>query len=434
MEESMIKGRVGSEQPHESAELHVSGEARYIDDIPEPHGTLHAAIGLSRRPHARIVSMDLGPVREAPGVVAVITAEDVPGVNDIGGVLRDDPIFAERSVQFVGHSMFAVAATSMELAVRATGLAKIEYEDLEPILDVDQAMRLESFVLPTNEMGHGDPRRLIGEAPHRLQGRFRIGGQEQFYLESHIAFALPREGGDMLVHSSTQHPGEVQHVVARALGRSSKDVVVECRRMGGGFGGKETQPALFACVAALLAEATGRPVKMRPDRDTDMIMTGKRHHQRLDYDVGFDGDGRIAAIEMTYASHCGMSADLSGPVNDRTMFHSDNAYFLPAVSITSHRCKTNTVSNTAFRGFGGPQGMMGIEYVVVIWGSTPWTCASATSMASASATSRPTAWRSRTMCCTRSCRSWSAALSTAPGGARSTSTTGAVSGSSAVSR
>jgi xanthine dehydrogenase large subunit len=364
MGETVIQGRVGTPEPHESAELHVSGEARYTDDIPEPRGTLHAAIGVSSRPHARIKSIDLDPVRAAPGVVAVITAADVPGVNDIGGVLKDDPIFTERLVQYVGHSIFAVAAITVEHARRAAQLAEIEYEDLEPVLDVDAAMRQSSFVLPTNRMGHGDPRQAIGEAPHRLQGRFRIGGQDQFYLESHIAFALPREGGDMLVYSSTQHPGEVQHVVAHALGRSAKDVVVECRRMGGGFGGKETQPALFACVAALLANATGRPVKMRPDRDADMTMTGKRHHQRLDWDVGFDDEGVIRGIEMTYASHCGMSADLSGPVNDRTMFHSDNAYYLPEVAITSHRCKTNTVSNTAFRGFGGPQGMMGIEHVV----------------------------------------------------------------------
>jgi xanthine dehydrogenase large subunit len=375
MGETAIKGRVGTREPHESADLHVSGEARYTDDIPEPIGTLHAAIGTSTRAHARIQSINLEPVRRAPGVVAVITAQDVPGVNDIGGVLKDDPIFADRLVQYIGHSIFAVAATSMEHAVRAAQLAEIEYEELEPVLDVDEAMRRESFVLPTNHMGHGDPRQAIGRAAHRLQGRFRIGGQDQFYLESHIAFALPREGGDMLVYSSTQHPGEVQHVVAHALGRSSKDVVVECRRMGGGFGGKETQPSLFACVAALLAQATGRPVKMRPDRDADMIMTGKRHHQRLDYDVGFDGDGVIQGIEMTYASHCGMSADLSGPVNDRTMFHSDNAYYLPEVAITSHRCKTNTVSNTAFRGFGP-----------AIWGSIRSTCASATCTASASAT------------------------------------------------
>jgi xanthine dehydrogenase large subunit len=364
MGETAIKGRVGTPLPHESADLHVSGEARYTDDIPEPKGTLHAAIGVSTRPHARLESIDLDPVRRAPGVVAVITAADIPGVNDIGGVLKDDPIFAERLVQYVGHSIFAVAATTVEHARRTAQLAIIEYEDLEPVLDVDTALRKESFVLPTNQMSRGDARRAIGDARNRLRGRFRIGGQDQFYLESHIAFALPCEGGDMLVYSSTQHPGEVQHVVAHALGKSAKDVVVECRRMGGGFGGKETQPALFACIAALLANATGRPVKMRPDRDADMIMTGKRHQQRVDYDVGFDDEGRISGIELTFASHCGMSADLSGPVNDRTMFHSDNAYYLADVSITSHRCKTNTVSNTAFRGFGGPQGMMGIEYVV----------------------------------------------------------------------
>ena len=337
MGDSSIQGRVGTPQPHESADLHVTGEARYTDDIPEPRGTLHAAIGVSTQAHARIRSMDLDPVRRAPGVMAVITAEDVPGVNDIGGVLHDDPIFAEGLVQYVGHSIFAVAATTVELARRAATMAEIDYEELEPVLDVDTAMSRESFVLPTNHMGHGDPGRAIGEATHRLQGRFRIGGQDQFYLESHIAFALPKEGGDMLVYSSTQHPGEVQHVVAHALGRSAKDVVVECRRMGGGFGGKETQPSLFACIAALLADVTGRPVKMRPDRDADMIMTGKRHHQRLDYDVGFDDDGVISGIQLTYASHCGMSADLSGPVNARTIFHADNCYYLDNVNIESRR-------------------------------------------------------------------------------------------------
>ncbi len=354
---------VGKPLAHESAQLHVTGEARYTDDIPEPKGTLHAAIGISERPHARIRSIDLGPVLEAPGVVAVATAEDIPGVNDIG-VHGDDPIFSSELAQYVGQSIFAVAADSVEQARRAARLARIEYDDLEPLVDVDAALEKRSFVLPTLKLARGNARKAIDAAAHRLRGRVRLGGQDQFYLEGHIAFALPREGGDMLVYSSTQHPGEVQLVVAHALAREAKDVVVECRRMGGGFGGKETQPALFACIAAVLATKTGRPVKLRPDRDADMIITGKRHDYRIDYDVGFDDQGEIEGIELTYASRCGMSADLSGPVNDRTMFHADNCYYLDNVSITSHRCKTHTVSNTAFRGFGGPQGMFGIEYVV----------------------------------------------------------------------
>jgi xanthine dehydrogenase large subunit len=364
MSQTTIKGRVGTSLPHESAHLHVSGEARYTDDIPEPIGTLHAAIGMSERAHARIESMDLEPVRRAPGVVDVITAEDVPGINNIGGIVQDDPIFADGLVEYVGQSVFAVAATSVEHARRAAGLAVIEYEDLEPILDIDTALEKQSFVIPTMKLSRGDAAQAISNAAHRLDGTFRFGGQDQFYLEGHIAFALPKEDDDMLVFSSSQHPSEVQSVVAHALGKTAKDVVVECRRMGGGFGGKETQPALFASIAAILASRTGRAVKVRPDRDTDMVMTGKRHGYRVDYDVGFDQQGVIQGIEFMFASRCGMSADLSGPVNDRTMFHADNAYFLENVSITSHRCKTNTVSNTAFRGFGGPQGMMAIEWVI----------------------------------------------------------------------
>jgi xanthine dehydrogenase large subunit len=358
-----LRGGVGTPEPHESAHLHVSGEARYADDIPEPRGTLHAAIGMSSRAHARVKSLNLDPVLAAPGVVAVITAADVPGRNDIG-IRGDDPIFADGLVEFVGQSMFAVAATSPGAARRAARQAVVEYEDLEPILDIDSALEAESFVLPTKTLARGDAAAAIAAAPRRLRGRFRLGGQEQFYLEGQIAFAMPREDGDMLVHSSSQHPGEVQMVVAHALGKQAKDVVVQCRRMGGGFGGKETQPALFASIAALLASKTGRAVKVRPDRDTDMAITGKRHGYRIDYDVGFDEEGAIQGIEFVFASRCGMSADLSGPVNDRTIFHSDNCYYLPNVSITSYRCKTNTVSNTAFRGFGGPQGVMAIEWVV----------------------------------------------------------------------
>jgi xanthine dehydrogenase large subunit len=310
---------VGKPLPHESAELHVTGEARYTDDIPEPIGTLHAAIGVSEVPHARIRSIDLDAVRRAPGVVAVATADDVPGVNDISGhQLGDDPIFADGLVEYIGHSIFAVAATSVELARRAAKLAKIEYEELEPILDVDTALERQSFVLPTVKVDRGDAARAIAGAAHRLSGQVRLGGQDQFYLEGHIAFALPREHGDMLVYSSTQHPGEVQLVVARALDRDQKDVVVECRRMGGGFGGKETQPALFASIAAILAQMTDRPVKVRLDRDADMTMTGKRHGYRIDYEVGYDEEGEIKGLDITYA----------------------------------------------FRGFGGPQGMFGIEYVV----------------------------------------------------------------------
>ena len=361
---SAVRGAVGSAIPHDSAHLHVSGEATYTDDIPEPRDLLHLAIGMSDRAHAKIKNMDLQAVRDAPGVVAVITAMDIPGANNFGPVLQDDPIFADGLVQYVGQSVFAVAAETVDQARKAARLARIEYEDLEAILDTMDAVDKKSFVLPSETLTRGDSERALEEAANRLQGRVNLGGQDQFYLEGQIAMTLPREDGDLFVYSSTQHPGEVQHLVAAAIGKRSKDIVVECRRMGGAFGGKESQPGLIACVAALMTLRTGRACKLRLDRDDDMKMTGKRHDFVIDYDVGFDSDGRIEAVEFMFASRCGMSADLSGAINDRTMFHCDNAYYLPNLTVVSHRCKTNTVSNTAFRGFGGPQGMFGIECVI----------------------------------------------------------------------
>lgn len=361
---SAVTGSVGSATPHDSAHLHVSGEATYTDDIVEPNGLLHLAVGMSARSHAAIRSMDLAPVLSAEGVVAVMRADDIPGDNNCGPVLRDDPILAPGLVQYAGQAVFVVAAMTVDQARRAARLAVIDYEDREPILDPETAVQKESFVLPSETLSRGDSRAALEASRHRLRGRTRVGGQDQFYLEGQIAMALPREDGDMFVYSSTQHPGEVQHLVAAAIGKASKDVVVECRRMGGAFGGKESQPALIACLAALMAQKTGRACKLRLDRDADMLMTGKRHDFVIDYDVGFDDSGRITGIEFTFASRCGMSADLSGAINDRTMFHCDNAYFLSDVTVVSHRCKTHTVSNTAFRGFGGPQGMFAIEYVM----------------------------------------------------------------------
>jgi xanthine dehydrogenase large subunit len=364
MSDERARGGVGVALPHDSGHLHVSGEALYTDDIPEVRGTLHAAIGMSERAHARLKSVDLARVRGAPGVVAVITAKDIPGKNDYGPVIADDPIFATSLVQYHGQSLFAVAATTVVQARKAARLAAIEYEDLKPALTAEAALREQSFVLPTERLVRGNPRAAIATAPHRLQGKIRIGGQDQFYLEGMIAYAVPTEDGAMHVYSSTQHPGEVQHQVAHALDVPAKNVVVECRRMGGGFGGKESQPGLFACIAALLARKTGKPVKLRCDRDDDMIITGKRHDFVTEYEVGFDDAGRILGVDFILAGRCGYSADLSGSINDRAMLHSDNCYYLENVSILSFRCKTNTVSNTAFRGFGGPQGMIGIEAVI----------------------------------------------------------------------
>jgi len=360
-----VKGGVRLPIPHDSAHKHVSGEAVYIDDIPEPPGLLHLYAAQSIRAHARILKMDVSRVRSAPGVVVVLTAADIPGSNDISPIGKgDDPVFATTEVQFVGQVLFAIAAESIEAAVAAAKLAVVEYADMEPILTIEQALEKQSTVLDSYEMRRGDAAAALQAAPNRLRGRIAMGGQDHFYLEGQVSLAIPLEDGDVLVHCSTQHPSEVQHLVAHALHRPSNSVTVEVRRMGGGFGGKETQAAQWAIIAALAAVKTGRPAKFRLDRDDDMIMTGKRHHFVIDYDVGFDGDGRIAGIEFMQAAGCGFSADLSGAIADRAMFHADNAYYLDNVAITSHRCKTHTVSNTAFRGFGGPQGMVGIEQVI----------------------------------------------------------------------
>jgi xanthine dehydrogenase large subunit len=355
---------VGKPLPHDSAHLHVTGRAQYTDDIPLPANALHAAFGTSAIAHGRIRTLDLEPVRAAPGVVYVAQTADIPGENNYGGAVHDDPIFTDSLVQYAGQPIFAVAATSYSVARKAAVRARITYDELAPILDIRAALAAQSYVLPSRKLSRGSPAAVLATAPQRLDGTVVIGGQDHFYLEGQIAVAIPQDDGAMLVHSSTQHPTEVQHVVAHALGVGVHNVTVHCRRMGGGFGGKESQPALMAATAAILARKTGRAVKLRLDRDLDMVMTGKRHDFLADYDVGFDAQGRILALTVMLASRCGYSADLSGPVNDRAVFHLDNAYFLEHVEIISHRCKTHTVSNTAFRGFGGPQGMMVIEHVI----------------------------------------------------------------------
>jgi xanthine dehydrogenase large subunit len=354
----------GTSHIHDSAALHVSGRAQYCDDIELPSSTLHAAFGLSRIAHGRIMALDLSDVLNSPGVAAIALPADIPGENNYGGAVHDDPIFAEGLVQYAGQPLFAVAATSMRAARKAALCAKLDIAPLPALLDIRAALAAESYVLPSRTMRRGDPRARLSQAPRRSSTTVVIGGQDHFYLEGHIAVAIPQEDGAMLLYSSTQHPTEVQSVVAHALKVSANQIVVQCRRMGGGFGGKESQAALIAAAAAVLARKTGRPVKLRLDRDADMLMTGKRHDFIADCEAGFDDQGRLLALSVMLASRCGYSADLSGPVNDRAMFHIDNAYYLEHVEITSHRCKTHTVSNTAFRGFGGPQGMMVIEAIL----------------------------------------------------------------------
>jgi xanthine dehydrogenase large subunit len=355
---------VGKALAHDSAHLHVSGQAAYTDDLPEPRDLLHVAVGMSTQAHARIRAVDLSAVSAAPGVRETLLAGDIPGRNNFGPIVADDPILVDEVASYVGHPIFAVAADTVDQARKAARCASIDYEQLPPILDPMDAIEQGSFVLPSEELTRGEPAKALTNAKNRLQGRVGCGGQDQFYLEGHIAMAMPQEDGGLLVYSSTQHPDEVQSMVAHATGRAAKDVVVICRRMGGAFGGKESQAALIACIAALMTVKSGRSCKLRLDRDDDMIMTGKRHDFVIEYDVGFDDAGLIEGIDFMLASRCGVSADLSGPVNDRAMFSCDNSYFLENIHITSHRCKTNTVSNTAFRGFGGPQGMFAIEYVI----------------------------------------------------------------------
>ena len=354
---------VGESARHDSAEKHVAGEALYIDDIPEPAGLVHACLGLAGIAHGRLVSLDLSAVAAAPGVVGLVTATDIPGENDISSTHRhDEPVFTTDRILHHGQPLFAVIAQTREQARHAARLAKAVYEEAKPVLDVASA-RAAGGELVTDplKLERGDVGAALAASPRRLAGSMAIGGQDHFYLEGQIALAIPGEDEDMLVLSSTQHPSEVQHMVAQVLGVGSHAVTVEVRRMGGGFGGKETQANLFACVAALAARKLRRPVKLRPDRDDDMAITGKRHDFVVDYEIGFDDEGRIHAVDATYAARCGWNADLSGPVTDRALFHMDNCYFYPTVRARSEPLRTHTVSNTAFRGFGGPQGMVGAE-------------------------------------------------------------------------
>src|SRR5580700_10273196 len=350
--------------PHDSGAKHVQGSAEYIDDIPEPIGTLHIAVGGTPVARGSLRRLDLSEVRNAPGVVAVVTAADIPGKNDISPGSADEPVLVQDTILFHHQPVFAVAATSRNAARRAVLRAKIEVDAEAPNVSVEQGRAAGETVLPDYAFIEGDAARALEASPLRSAGTIRVGGQEHFYLEGQVALAVPGEDGAVLVYSSTQHPSEVQHLIAHVLDLPAAAVTVEVRRMGGGFGGKETQATQWAALAALAARITGRACKFRLDRDADMVMTGKRHDFAVEYSVGFDANGRICAVDLDLDARCGCSADLSIGVVDRAMFHADNAYFLPQYRIHSRRVKTNTVSNTAFRGFGGPQGMMAIERVI----------------------------------------------------------------------
>ncbi len=361
---STVKGDAGQNQRHESAHKHVSGEAIYVDDQVAPANVLHAYVGLSTVAHGMLTRLDLSAVRKAPGVVDILTLDDVPGHKDIGPVFPGDPLLVEDEIQFWGQVMFAVAATSYDAARKAARLAVVEYEPLPADITIEQGLANASFVRPTHTQQRGDARAIIDAAPRSLTGEMQIGGQEHMYLEGQASLCIPQEDGGMLVYTSSQNPSEGQKLVAEVLNIPLNLVTVDIRRMGGGFGGKETHANQWACLAALLARKTGRAVKIRLARADDMAATGKRHHFLSRYAVGFDDEGRILGLDLELSGGCGMSPDLSDAIVDRAMFHSDNAYFLPAAHIVGHRVKTHTVTNTAFRGFGGPQGMLAIENII----------------------------------------------------------------------
>jgi xanthine dehydrogenase large subunit len=360
---TLLRSTLHQPTRHDSGPKHVAGTAEYIDDMIEPRGTMHAYLALSTRAHAEILNIDFAPVLAAPGVIGVLTAADIPGENDISPSHRhDEPIFAEGKVQFWGQPLFAVLAETRDQARRAAHLAVADYKELPFIGDVRAAQAAgRKLVIDPLTLQRGDVEAGLKAAPKRVKGSVVIGGQDHFYLEGQIAFAIPGEDEDVTIYASTQHPSEVQLMVAQVLGIGHHAVTINVRRMGGGFGGKETQGNLFAVVAALAAKKWNRACKIRPDRDDDMTATGKRHDFVVDYDVGYDEAGRIEAVDAIYGARAGFSSDLSGPVTDRALFHCDNAYWYPAVRARSEPLYTNTVSNTAFRGFGGPQGMLAAE-------------------------------------------------------------------------
>jgi xanthine dehydrogenase large subunit len=356
---------IGKNTPHDSGELHVTGRALFTDDISLSNDSLHLAFGLSSIAKGSIIELDLSKVVKSDGVITVISAKDLLFTSDTSPSANDEPLLSDGTIHFLGQPIFLVIASSHINARKACRLAKVNYKKEKPVLTIEDAIESKS-IIADGECHYikGTPEVAINAAPINLTDSFYVGGQEHFYLEGQVAIATPQEDGGLVIYSSTQHPTEIQHKVAEATGLKMHEVRVEVRRMGGAFGGKESQGNALAIACAIATKATGKTCKMRYDRDDDIIITGKRHDFRIDYDVGFNEDGKILGIKFKHYVRCGWSQDLSLPVADRAMLHSDNTYNLEDVSITSHRLKTNTQSNTAFRGFGGPQGIIGIERAI----------------------------------------------------------------------
>ena len=348
---------------HDSGKKHVSGFAEYTDDISEPLNTLYGAIGWSKKAHAIIKKIDLRDVKNSEGVESVVTYQDIPGRNDVGPVFDGDPIFPKTKVEYYGQPLFAVAATSVELARKAVLKAKVFYKELKPIITISEALKKNNLLFKPRIIKKGNPSQKISRSKNKITGNFMTGSQEHFYLEGQVSLAIPKEDNNFLVYSSTQHPSETQQIIAKMLKQKSNSIDVIVRRIGGGFGGKETN-FITSAICCLLSHKTNKPIKLRLDRDDDIIITGKRHDFFSDYEVGFDDNGRIDGIRFILASRCGMSPDLSMAINERALLHIDNAYFLKDIEVKNYLCKTNTASSTAFRGFGGNQGMMAIENVI----------------------------------------------------------------------
>jgi xanthine dehydrogenase large subunit len=359
--DAMPQGAAGKSHKHESAERHVSGQARYIDDMPEAANIHHVAVGVSSVTTGSILSIDLSQVRASEGVIDVITVDDIPGHKDIGPVFPGDPLLAGTEILYHSQPIFAVLANSVNLARQATLKANIVISPTPACLTVDQAKEQENFVRPPHFMRRGDFQQRYDQSPIHIEGEMIIGGQEHMYLEGQISMAIPEEEDRMLVYSSSQHPSEVQKLIAEVLGIKLHKVVVDMRRMGGGFGGKETQAAQWACLAAIFASRNRVAVKLRLPRMLDMMATGKRHPFENRFKVATNNQGLIQATHIEINGNCGHSPDLSDAIVDRAMFHADNGYFLADCYVEGHRCRTNQVSHTAYRGFGGPQGMIVAE-------------------------------------------------------------------------
>ena len=358
--EQLLKGQ---SIPHDSADKHVTGLAQYTDDVSEPLNTLYGAIGWSKKAHAKIKKIDLKDVKESEGVISIVTYKDIPGRNDVGPVFDGDPIFPKTKIEYFGQPLFAVAAISTELARKAVLKAKVTYEELKPIVTIEDALKKNNFLFEPRIIKKGDPQNKIIKSKNKLKGKFNTGSQEHFYLEGQVCLVIPQEDNNLTVYSSTQHPSETQQIVAKMLKQKSNSITVLVRRIGGGFGGKETN-FMTAAICALLSHKTGKPIKLRLDRDDDIIITGKRHDFYSEYEVGFNDNGKIEGLKLKLASRCGMSPDLSYAINERALLHLDNAYYLSDLEVKNYLCKTNTSSSTAFRGFGGNQGMMAIENII----------------------------------------------------------------------